>query len=68
MKSTLGMKTNDCKLSTEEFAELMKVKPATIRRGYWDKGHYLNIKPLKLPNRLLYWPEADVLDLLGSEA
>ena len=55
-------------INTEEFAKFLLVKPATVRRGLCVNGHYLVIKPLKLPNGRLLWPEsaADKI-LLASE-
>lgn len=51
----------DANLSTREFAGLVRVEPGTIRRGYCIDGHYLGIKPLKLPNRRLLWPKTEAL-------
>jgi hypothetical protein len=46
--------------STEEFATQLKVQPQTIRAGYCRDGHYLNLRPIKLLNRRLLWPAAEV--------
>ena len=46
--------------STKEFAEVLKVEPATVRRSLCVNGHYLGIRPVKLPNGRLLWPPADV--------
>jgi hypothetical protein len=42
-------------LTTRELAELLRVEAATIRRGLCVNGHYMGLKPLKLPNRRLLW-------------
>lgn len=52
--------------STDEVASFLKVKPATVRLGFWRNGHYQGLKPLKSRNRFLLWP-ADEVDSLLSE-
>ena len=54
-------------LSTEQFAEILHVKPETIRSGLCRTGNYCGITPLKLPNRRLAWPAQDVAHLLNGE-
>ena len=54
--------------TTEDFAKLFKVKPATVRRGLCVNGHYLGIQPIKLPNGRLLWPTTRAKHLLGMEA
>lgn len=54
-------------ITTAEFADRFHVKPETIRHGYCVNGHYMGIKPLKLPNRRLLWPKAEALRLLDPE-
>lgn len=40
--------------SLAEAAEILGIKPATIRRAYCVDGHYMGVVPEKLPNgRLL---------------
>lgn len=53
-------------LSTKEFAEMVRVESQTIRRGYCVNGHYMGLKPMKLPNSRLLWPRADVLRVLTA--
>lgn len=53
-------------LSTDAFAAEVRVKPQTIRAGYCRNGHYMGIRPLKLPNRLLLWPADAVARLLAG--
>jgi len=64
MKNTLpaGGPTH---VATSVFARLIGVRGQTIRRGLCVDGHYLSIKPLKLPNRRLLWPVAEIMQLLG---
>lgn len=52
--------------STEEFATQLKVQPQTIRAGYCRDGHYLNLRPIKLLNRRLLWPAAEVDALIAG--
>ena len=53
-------------LNTKELAECLRVEAQTIRRGYCVDGHYMGLKPLKLPNRRLLWPKAGALRILGQ--
>lgn len=57
------------KITTEELAGKLCVKPGTVRRGYCLDGHYLGLKPIKLPNRRLLWSADKANKLLeGQEA
>jgi len=42
-------------LDTNECAGVLNVKPGTMRRSYCVNGHYLGLKPKKLPNGHLRW-------------
>lgn len=46
-------------LTTEKFANDLPypVKPSTIRSALCRNGHYMGVRPLKLPNRFLAWPD-----------
>lgn len=63
-KEHQGSKLNDEKILTVEFAALLKVQPATVRRGLCLNGHYMGIIPTKLPNRRLLWPKQAALQIL----
>jgi hypothetical protein len=54
-------------LTTKKFAELFHVEPATTRRGLCVNGHYMGIKPLKLPNGRLLWPENEAKKVIQPE-
>lgn len=41
--------------TTAELAARLKVRPSTIRRGLCVNGHYMDLKPIKLPNGRLIW-------------
>lgn len=54
-------------LTTRQLAERFQVKPGSIISAYCRAGHYFGLTPVKLPNRLLRWPAAEVRRLLGEE-
>lgn len=49
--------------STAEAAEILKVKPQTLRAALCRDGHYAGVKPHKLPSRFLAW-SADEIDAI----
>lgn len=57
----------NAKLSTEQLAVLMHVKPNSIRSAFCRQGHYMGMVPVKLPNRRLLWDVAQVQTLLDGE-
>jgi len=54
--------------STEVLAEHLKIKPQTIRAALCRDGHYLGLRPIKLPNRRLLWSADAVNALLNGSA
>jgi hypothetical protein len=46
--------------STSEAARRFHVKEQTLRAALCRDGHYLGIRPRKLPNRMLDWPAEQV--------
>lgn len=54
------------KITTDELANRFRVVPQTVRAGLCRKGHYLGLKPVKLPNGKLLWDSADVDRLLAG--
>jgi hypothetical protein len=50
--------------TTEQTAFAFGVKPHTLRVSLCERGEYLGIRPVKLPNRRLLWP-ADAVDALA---
>lgn len=55
------------RLTTEELAVLLRVKPQTIRAGLCKAGHYLGMRPaVKLPNRRLLWDGHQAASLLNT--
>ena len=58
---------NRPRLSTEELAALLILRPQSIRKRYSQTGAYFCLRPVKLPNGRLMWP-ADSLEQLMEEA
>lgn len=48
------------KLDTTEAAAALRVRPQTLRRALCLQGHYLGLRPVKLPNGRLLWDAADL--------
>lgn len=55
-------------VSTKVFASKRLVKDSTVRESYCRHGHYFGIRPIKLPNRRLAWPDDDPIRALNVEA
>ncbi len=53
-------------ITTKQLSKMLGVNSDTIRRGLCVNGHYLGLKPIKMPNRMLMWPVANI-DKLFSE-
>ena len=53
------------KLSTEEAAAILRTSPQTPRASLCRLGHWLGMRPVKLPNGRLLWDAAEV-DRLAS--
>jgi hypothetical protein len=51
-------------IPTNEIASSLGVKPATMIRSLCMNGHYLGMRPVKLPNKRLLWPRSDRDSLL----
>lgn len=54
---------NAVRLSTEEAAARLKVKPQTLRAALCRDGHYCGARPTKSANRFLLW-NADEIERL----
>ena len=53
--------------STAEAAEVLKIKPQTLRAALCNNGHYAGVKPRKLPSRFLAWPADEIDAIVRSE-
>lgn len=55
------------RLTTEELAVLLHVKPQTIRAGLCKAGHYSGLRPVvRLPSRRLLWDAEQVAAVLNG--
>ena len=54
------------KITTEEMAEQLRLRPQSIRAGLCRKGEYLGLRPVKLPNGKLLWDAAAVNRLISG--
>lgn len=53
-------------LTTEELADLLSIRPQSIRKRYCQTGAYFSLRPVKMPNGRLAWP-SDSLEQLMSK-
>lgn len=51
-------------IPTSAFASRFGVQAATVRRNLCINGHFLGVKPVKLPNGRLLWPDTTPDQLL----
>jgi len=63
----MRINSNTPTLSTEELAALGKVVPQSIRAAVCRKGHWLGLRPVKLPNRRLIWDADAAARVLSGE-
>jgi len=54
-------------LTTRELSKIFRVDPGTIRRAFCTTGHYMGLRPVKLPNQRLMWNERDADKVAGGE-
>jgi hypothetical protein len=61
-----------CCLTTKEIAAQYHAREQTVRKRYAATGAHCGIRPLKLPNGRLLWPENTITALadlkLGAQA
>lgn len=55
-------------ITTEKLADLFCVKSTSIHHALCEKGHYLGLRPNKLPNGRLSWSTAPIKKLLSESA
>lgn len=53
-------------VTTKEFASTLNLQPQSIRKRYSQTGSYFGVRPIKLPNRRLIWPD-NALIILTKE-
>ena len=59
--------THATRLSTEEAAALLKIKPQPLRAALCRDSHYMGVRPLKSANRFLLWPSDQIQRLAAGE-
>ena len=58
--TTLAAAISSAKLSTEEAAAKLRAAPQTPRASLCRLGHWMGMRPVKLPNGRLLWDAAEV--------
>ncbi|MDR5814981.1 hypothetical protein QCE62_15470 [Caballeronia sp. LZ033] len=53
-------------IDTEAAASRLLVLPETLLKSHSVNGHYIGIRPVRLPNRKLAWPLAEITKLFDS--
>lgn len=61
------MNTRQPDYTTAEVSRLFRVRQGTPREAYCRDGHWMGIRPIKLPSRRLLWPRVQVDALLRGE-
>lgn len=67
MNAKFSVISSPRKIDTLEAAERLRIKPQTIRRSLCLSGHYLGLRPTRLPNGRLLWDASAVEALLNGE-
>ena len=68
MQSTVAIAVNQPHfITTEELAALLRIVPQTPRASLCRFGHYMGMRPVKLPNGRLLWNASDVARLTSGE-
>jgi hypothetical protein len=57
---------NRPRLSTEQLAAQLTLRPQSIRKRYCETGAYFCLRPVKLPNGRLMWPGDSLEQLMGA--
>lgn len=65
--TTAAPSARPAKITTEELAGLLHVVPQTPRAALCRNGHYLGLRPVKLPNGKLLWDAAAAERLIAGE-
>lgn len=55
-------------ITTIELAKLLRVTPQTIRTNLCLHGHYMDLRPTKMPNRFLLWDAEQAQALIRGES
>lgn len=52
-------------ITTDQLANLLHLKPQSLRAALSREGHYFGLRPRKLPNGRLIWPDDAVQRLVS---
>jgi hypothetical protein len=55
------------RLSTAEYAHQNLVEEQSVRKRYAKTGSYHGVRPLRLPNRRLLWPDNSIDSLVNQQ-
>ena len=55
---------NCYRLSTDQYAAQNLVQPQTVRKQVAATGTYFGVRPIRLPNRRLLWPDNTITSLV----
>ena len=64
---TAATAANAVRLSTEQAADLLGIKPQTLRASLCRDGSYMGARPVKSANRFLKWNADDIEALAAGE-
>lgn len=67
MNTQFNVITRPRKLDTAEAADLLRIRPQTLRRALCLQGHYFGMRPTKMPNGRLLWDSAELDRLTAGE-
>lgn len=54
-------------LTNNEAAEVLRIKPNTLRESLCRNGNYFGVYPKKSANGRLMWPKQEIIDLLNGK-
>lgn len=55
-------------ITTEQLAGLLHLKPQSLRAALSRDGHYFGLRPRKLPNGRLIWPDDALAKLTAPQS
>ena len=55
-------------LSTDKAAAVLHIRAHTLRAAHCRDGAYFGVRPIKAPNRMLFWPAEQIERLIAGEA
>jgi hypothetical protein len=55
-------------ITTEQLSRLLHLKPQSLRAALCRHGHYFGLRPRRLPNGRLIWPDDSIDQLTRPRA